>query len=284
MGGIDPLAEKYHSFSPYNYTLNNPLNMIDPDGRAVYPPTKGLAYYVDNDGIFRWNAQNKMYEHYANTPENPSVSNGFLGYYSVPESAAGEVTNNISSDERVVGKGDEPKIAAVATATQQQLAPRKLIPRYEKLDNIVNHPATSPAMAGVGQATAKTSARIIQSVESVGKIGREIWWGPKSIGTFRTSTTFASRTAWGVNFAGNAVGVFGLGFTSYQYFSGQITGTEALIDGGMGVLSFWCPTCGLIYFGGKTFYEQATGRPLFQKPPGISNEITPLFGQPFIFK
>ncbi|WP_449397622.1 hypothetical protein [Chryseobacterium wanjuense] len=30
--------------------------------------------------------------------------------------------------------------------------------------------------------------------------------------------------------------------------------------------------------------EGSTGRPLFQKPSGISNEITPLFGQPFIFK
>jgi len=29
----DQLAEKYHSFSPYNYVANNPMNLIDPDGR-----------------------------------------------------------------------------------------------------------------------------------------------------------------------------------------------------------------------------------------------------------
>ena len=29
----DPLAEKYYSISPYAYCLNNPINMIDPDGR-----------------------------------------------------------------------------------------------------------------------------------------------------------------------------------------------------------------------------------------------------------
>ncbi len=32
---IDPLAEAYDSYSPYNYTLNNPILYIDPDGQYV---------------------------------------------------------------------------------------------------------------------------------------------------------------------------------------------------------------------------------------------------------
>jgi RHS repeat-associated protein len=32
---IDPMAEKYKEMSPYNYTLNDPVNKIDPDGKEV---------------------------------------------------------------------------------------------------------------------------------------------------------------------------------------------------------------------------------------------------------
>lgn len=33
---VDPLAEKYPNASPYNYCLNNPINMVDPDGRSPF--------------------------------------------------------------------------------------------------------------------------------------------------------------------------------------------------------------------------------------------------------
>lgn len=40
---VDPLAEKFPAWSSYNYTMNNPINMIDPDGREPIKPYVGTA-------------------------------------------------------------------------------------------------------------------------------------------------------------------------------------------------------------------------------------------------
>ena len=42
----DPLAEKYQDFSPYNYTLNNPINLVDPDGMQVGDPVNGIKVLI----------------------------------------------------------------------------------------------------------------------------------------------------------------------------------------------------------------------------------------------
>jgi len=50
---VDPLTHQYPSYSSYNYTLQNPVKFVDPDGRYVWKPEineKGEVSYVAQKG------------------------------------------------------------------------------------------------------------------------------------------------------------------------------------------------------------------------------------------
>jgi RHS repeat-associated protein len=56
---IDPLADMISNFSPYTYTNDNPINLIDPDGRfSTHTDSSGnvVAVYDDKDlGVYKHN-------------------------------------------------------------------------------------------------------------------------------------------------------------------------------------------------------------------------------------
>lgn len=41
---VDPLSEKYPSMSPYNYSMNNPVNFVDPNGKSAISVHYKLTY------------------------------------------------------------------------------------------------------------------------------------------------------------------------------------------------------------------------------------------------
>ena len=59
---VDPLADKYAGWSPYNYTLNNPLKYTDPHGDSVFVQD-GSNRYEYRDGKM-YNADGSEYTGY----------------------------------------------------------------------------------------------------------------------------------------------------------------------------------------------------------------------------
>ncbi len=92
---IDPFAEMYYSRSPYNYALNNPINLIDPNGLFAQGPTIGefpnlifLKEYIVGSRTHSPLVENKT------SPFNYSSGSGYLSHsYNSPYGTAGFVLN-----------------------------------------------------------------------------------------------------------------------------------------------------------------------------------------------
>ncbi|WP_221417858.1 hypothetical protein, partial [Fulvivirga kasyanovii] len=62
----DPLSDKYSSWSPYNFTLNNPILFNDPDGREVIAKTEAEQELIRNTisqeaaGYLKFNKHGKL--------------------------------------------------------------------------------------------------------------------------------------------------------------------------------------------------------------------------------
>jgi RHS repeat-associated protein len=80
---VDPMSDKYPSMSPYNYCANNPVILVDPDGRNYETVIEGntitikATYYTTNKNKDRlqkavdfWNGQSGKYEMVVGEGEN----------------------------------------------------------------------------------------------------------------------------------------------------------------------------------------------------------------------
>ena len=132
---IDPLAEEFPEWSPYVFVMNNPLRLIDPDGKApqdvVYdPPVKGSSLFnthsitngvnwMDSDGSWTYNSKNSTWVGFAESKGNNisavnSIQEGNLGVQASfrigglsvsfgEEVAVGEASNGLNIASRVSG-------------------------------------------------------------------------------------------------------------------------------------------------------------------------------------
>jgi RHS repeat-associated protein len=81
---VDPLSNKYPSLSPYAYCANNPVILVDPDGREIdlsnLSDSERAAYNARIEKL----SSNKLFNSYYNR-----LSNSETTYYIMPGSGAG---------------------------------------------------------------------------------------------------------------------------------------------------------------------------------------------------
>jgi RHS repeat-associated protein len=93
---VDPLAQKYSSYSPYNFTMNNPFRFVDPDGREILVPNvsqrEPILKMINSRavGTFAFDNDGKLYQ--ANAKGDATK---YSQYYS------DKLVEGISSDKKI---------------------------------------------------------------------------------------------------------------------------------------------------------------------------------------
>jgi hypothetical protein len=62
---VDPLAEKYYSWGPYHYVMDNPIRYFDLDGTSTHTDSLGnvvAVYNDDNLGVYKHNISAENYD------------------------------------------------------------------------------------------------------------------------------------------------------------------------------------------------------------------------------
>ena len=75
---VDPLTEKYYSYSPYAFCNNNPVNFVDPDGKDWYEDELGNAMWREGNEMTYIDETGKEWR---NIGEEYLFFNGYNLYY-----------------------------------------------------------------------------------------------------------------------------------------------------------------------------------------------------------
>lgn len=121
-GQIDPLAEIYHTDTPFAYVLNNPLSYIDPDGRRLIGVTKDDAQKLHDDlnSVFADSKFDKLRNLFSRGEKNNKATFDKIGADVLKEALSGLTGDDLALAELVAGainSDDKHKVEYVEAGT-----------------------------------------------------------------------------------------------------------------------------------------------------------------------
>ncbi|NQX41281.1 RHS repeat-associated core domain-containing protein [Pedobacter steynii] len=280
--GIDPEAIKYSEFSAYQFVFNNPISFSDPSGadpRFDKLISEMLERYQDGGtgGPGKlggtWTSDGRIHD-FSNSNEAFDAGVRYNDMFSSWSYTSVGGIGSLWGNSQVQNSGGYTPTGIMlkeVNITAQKKSTSSANPRGIKKYFDAHNGDIGNYLAGIGYTTGAAgnwAGNIIKS--------RSLYGAPGATTIIRTPvanvhvpTRALRATGTAFKTLGTAAGIVGVGITGYQYFNGQITGTEAAVDLAFGAIGFMGPigaTISIMYFGGKFAYESISGKPLFDKP------------------
>lgn len=264
--GMDQLSEKYNSFSPYAYVTNNPAMFYDIDGRDMPGWLQNLWDATKNNQVTTFSGfgsdgspSSVSFGGSFSTEQFTSfvtfLSGGGTGNYTFWTNGSGADNVSYSNGgyngdiQGVVGKNIKIKTGDFQAGFNDFVD--------TSFDWVQDHPREVTSIVGV-----------IESFSQITSKGLANWNAPSSITKSKVfaeiistklpaSAKFLDGASKTLSVAGRVVGAVGIANTVYQWRTGKISDTRAVVDGVMGVAGFFPATAwvSISYFGGMAIYE-----------------------------